>query len=33
MKTVPWSEVDIEVMMVELVHAGKVFPGSRCERV
>ena len=23
-------QVDIEVMLIELEHAGKVFPGSRC---
>ena len=29
LKTIPWQSVDIEVMMIELEHAGKVFPGSR----
>ena len=29
LKHVPWDSVDIEVMMIELEHAGKLFPGSR----
>jgi len=29
LKALPWDRMDIEVLMVELEHAGKVFPGSR----
>jgi len=29
LKALPWDRLDIEVLMVELEHAGKVFPGSR----
>merc|ERR1712126_278133 len=29
LKQVPWEKVDIEVLMIELEHAGNVFPGSR----
>ena len=29
LKSVPWDKVDIEVMLVELHLAGKVFPGTR----
>ena len=31
MKSLPWDKVDIEVMLVELHMAGKVFPGTRHE--
>ena len=29
LQSVPWDKVDIEVMLVELHLAGKVFPGTR----
>ena len=29
LKHVPWDSVEIEVMLIETDHAGKVFPGSR----
>jgi len=29
LKSIPWDKVDIEVLVIELEHAGKVFPGSR----
>jgi hypothetical protein len=29
LETVPWAEVDIEVVGVEANHLGSVFPGSR----
>ena len=29
LKTIPWSKVDIEVLVVEHIHMGKIFPGSR----
>ena len=29
LKTVPWDKVDIEVLLVELIHAGHVLQGSR----
>ena len=29
LKTVPWEKVDIEVLLVELIHAGNVNQGSR----
>ena len=29
LKTVPWDKVDIEVLLVELVHAGHTHQGSR----
>ena len=28
-KTLPWDKVDIEVILVELSHAGKLFEGTR----
>ena len=31
LKTVPWDRVDIEVISIELEHAGEVFEGSREE--
>ena len=31
LKSLPWDKVDIEVMLVELHMAGKVFPGTRHE--
>jgi len=31
LKTIPWKAVDIEVLIVELEHSGKVFPGTRNE--
>ena len=31
LKTIPWDKVDIEVLLVELEHAGKIFPGTREE--
>ena len=31
MKTVPWDKVDIEVLLIELIHAGSLFKGSREE--
>ena len=31
LQTIPWDKVNIEVILVESVHAGKVFPGSRKE--
>ena len=31
LKTVPWDKVDIEVLLVELIHAGDVNQGSREE--
>ena len=31
LKSVPWDKVDIEVLAIELAHAGKVFPGTRTE--
>ena len=31
LKTVPWDKVDIEVMLIELIHAGSHFKGSREE--
>ena len=31
LKTVPWDKVDIEVLLIELIHAGSVFKGSREE--
>jgi len=30
-KTIPWENVDIEVIVTELLHAGEVFPGTRQE--
>ena len=29
LKTVPWDKVDIEVLLIELIHAGSHFEGSR----
>ena len=29
LQTIPWDKVDIEVLAIELAHAGKVFEGSR----
>ena len=29
--TLPWNKVDIEVILVELIHAGEVHQGSRYE--
>lgn len=29
LKTVPWRKVDIEVLLIELIHAGSHFKGSR----
>ena len=29
LKTIPWDKVDIEVLLVELVHAGHTHQGSR----
>ena len=29
LKTVPWDKVDIEVLLIELIHAGSNFEGSR----
>ena len=31
LKTVPWDNVDIEVLLIELIHAGSQFEGSREE--
>ena len=31
LKTVPWDNVDIEVLLIELIHAGSHFKGSREE--
>ena len=31
LQSIPWEKVDIEVMGIELEHAGKVFPGTREE--
>ena len=31
LKSLPWDKVDIEVMLIELHMAGKVFPGTRHE--
>ena len=31
LKTVPWDKVDIEVLLIELIHAGSHFKGSREE--
>ena len=31
LQSIPWDKVDIEVMGIELEHAGKVFPGTREE--
>ena len=31
LKTVPWDKVDIEVLLIELIHAGTHFKGSREE--
>jgi len=31
LQSIPWEKVDIEVMGIELAHAGKVFPGTRQE--
>ena len=31
LKTVPWDKVDIEVLLIELIHAGDVNRGSREE--
>jgi hypothetical protein len=31
LKSIPWREVDIEVLSVELTMPGLVFPGSRAE--
>ena len=31
LKTIPWDKVDIEVLLVELEHAGTIFPGTREE--
>ena len=28
LQTLPWDELDIEVMSIETAHAGEVFPGS-----
>ena len=28
LKTIPWDKVDIEVMLIELEHAGELFEGS-----
>ena len=33
LQTIPWEQVDIEVISVELNHAGEVFPGTRTEIV
>ena len=29
LKTVPWEKVDIEVLLIELIHAGRQSGGSR----
>ena len=29
LKTIPWQKVDIEVLLIELIHAGNVNYGSR----
>ena len=29
LQSIPWENVDIEMMGIELAHAGKVFPGTR----
>lgn len=29
LRTVPWDKVDIEVLLIELVHVGLIFPGSK----
>ena len=31
LKTLPWDKVDIEVLLIELIHAGTHFKGSRDE--
>ena len=31
LKTVPWDKVDMEVLLIELIHAGSLFKGSREE--
>ena len=31
LKTIPWDKVDIEVLLIELIHAGSQFKGSREE--
>ena len=31
LQSIPWDQVDIEVLVIELEHAGKVFPGTRKE--
>ena len=31
LKSVPWDQVDIEVIVTELVHSGEVFLGSRMD--
>merc|ERR1719410_3260586 len=31
LRTIPWSLVDIEVLLIELIHAGRVVPGTREE--
>ena len=31
LKSVPWDKVDIEVLLIELIHAGTHFKGSREE--
>ena len=31
LQSIPWDKVDIEVLGVELEHAGKVFPGDRAD--
>lgn len=28
-KTIPWNKVDIEVLLIELIHAGSQSEGSR----
>ena len=29
LQTIPWDKVDIEVITVEVSHAGEVFPGTK----
>ena len=31
LQTIPWNLVDIEVLLLELIHAGRVVPGTREE--
>ena len=31
LKSIPWDKVNIRVMLIEVVHLGKLFPGSEAE--